>query len=204
MSKFINDIELDDLLLFLETGNMQDAPPEIVEYVMMLDKIWGMHKRMLEFPNNESIINHLVLVNGLNRQKARQLVKDTLMYFHTENNLPKETWRSIIADKGLKSFTASIRLAKTARDFKDAFSILIELGKFMGWDNPEQEKPDENFLRQLQIVSADPTMFDLPQADRRAIGRFIDDLPDVPELVKKKAKKEVDGVPFKMLYKDGE
>ena len=198
----INDIELDDLLLFLEEGDMRDAPPKIVQYVQVLEMIWGMHKRMLDFPNNESIINHLVLSRGFAREKSRQLVKDALVYFHSENQLPKDTWRSIVGDKGMKAFVASIRLAKSSKDYKDAFSILLDLGKFLGWDTPDAEKPDESFIRQLQILTADLPMFGLPSVNRAEIGKLIDDLPDISDKMKAAAKAEVDGVPFQLLYKE--
>ena len=106
MSNF-EDISLDDLLLFLEQGNMKNAPPKMVEYMQELEMVWGMHKRGLDFPNVESIINHLVLSKGFRREKARQLVKDAIYYFHLENDLPKETYRSIVADKGMKSSVAA-------------------------------------------------------------------------------------------------
>ena len=172
MSNF-EDISLDDLLLFLEQGNMKNAPPKMVEYMQDLEMIWGMHKRGLDFPNVESIINHLVLSKGFRREKARQLVKDAIYYFHLENDLPKETYRSIVADKGMKSFVASIRLAKSSRDYKDAFSILLDLGKFMSWDQEDVEKADDSWIRQLQVLSADLPMFGLPSVNRAEIGKLI-------------------------------
>lgn len=199
MSNF-EDISLDDLLLFLEQGNMKNAPPKMVEYMQDLEMIWGMHKRGLDFPNVESIINHLVLSKGFRREKARQLVKDAIYYFHLENDLPKETYRSIVADKGMKSFVASIRLAKSSRDYKDAFSILLDLGKFMSWDQPDAEKADDSWIRQLQVLSADLPMFGLPSVNRAEIGKLIDELPDISDKMKAAAKAEVDGVPFRMLY----
>lgn len=202
MSDKIQDIELDDLLLFLEEGDMREAPPKIVEYVQTLEMVWGMHKRMLDFPNNESIINHLVLSRGYRREKARQLMRDALIYFHSENQLPKETWRSIIGDKGMKSFVASIKLAKNSRDYKDAFSILLDLGKFLGWDQPDAEKPDESWIRQMQIITADLPMFGLPEVNRAEIGKWIDELPDISDKMKAAAKAEVDGVPFRLMYKE--
>ena len=199
MSNF-EDISLDDLLLFLEQGNMKNAPPKMVEYMQDLEMIWGMHKRGLDFPNVESIINHLVLSKGFRREKARQLVKDAIYYFHLENDLPKETYRSIVADKGMKAFVAAIRLAKSSRDYKDAFSILLDLGKFMSWDQEDVEKADDSWIRQLQVLSADLPMFGLPSVNRAEIGKLIDELPDISDKMKAAAKAEVDGVPFRMLY----
>jgi len=43
-------------------------------------------------------------------------------------------------------------------------------------------------------------MFGLEKQDRREVARFIDALPDVSEKMKEVAKKEVDGIPFKLLF----
>lgn len=202
MNNAFENITLDDLYEFLEYGKMDDAPEEITSYMIMLDNIWRMHKRGLDFPDNESIISHLTLVNGFKRSKARQLVHDALEYFGKDNQLSKDIWRGILAEKGLKSFTASIRVAKNSRDFKDSFWILIELGRFLGWDVPDVDKVDENFLRQMQIVSADIEMFGLPKVPRNEINTWIDALPEISDKMKEKAKADVDGVPFRLLKRD--
>lgn len=202
MNNPFENISIDDIYEFLENGDMKDAPQEIVEYMMMLEKVWGMHKRSFDFPSNEAVITHLVLVHNYKRPKARQLLNEALEYFSKENQLSKETWRGIIAEKGMNSFIAAIRVAKNSRDFKDSFWILLELGKFLGWDAPEAEGIDENFLRQMQIVSADIEMFGLPKVPRNEISAWIDTLPDISQKMKDKAKAEVDGVPFRMLKMD--
>lgn len=202
MSNKLENITLDQIYEFLEYGNMQDAPPEIVEYMTLMEMVWRMHRRMIDYPDNDSIINFLTLTKGFKRPKAAQLLKDTLEFFYAENDLPVKTWRGIMADRGMKAFVAAVRVAKNSRDFKDSFEILFKLGSFLGWDLPEAEKPNEDFLRQLQVVTADIEMFDLPKAPRAEIAQWIDALPEISDKMKAKAKAEVEGVPFRLLYKD--
>ncbi len=195
-------IELDDLIEFLEVGDPKNVPPRLAEYMRMLEQIWGMHRRMFQYPNNESIVRHLMICHELPRPRCVQLVKDALTYFHRENQLSVETWRGILADKGLKAFTAAIRVAKTARDFKDSFSILLELGKFLKWDVEKLDSMEEEILKQVQVLTTDVEMFGLPKVNRQELGNLIDALPDVSEKMKEAAKAEVDGVPFRFLYSE--
>jgi hypothetical protein len=167
--------------------------------MLMLEKIWGMYKRMFEFPNMEAIINHLIIVDQMQRFQAKRLVTDALTYFASENQLSKKTWKELIADKMLKAFTAAIRVAKSSRDFKDAAIILKEMANVLDLDKEEIGEMEEDIMRQIQILTTDISMFGEEPIDRRELATFIDSLPDVPEKVKAAAKEEVDKFPLKFL-----
>ncbi|AZA93052.1 Uncharacterised protein [Chryseobacterium nakagawai] len=194
-----DNIELDDLIEWLEIGDPKNVPPKIASYMLMLEKIWGLYKRMFEFPNIESIINHLIVVDHLQRFQAKKLVTDALTYFAAENQLSKKTWKELIADKMLKSFTAAIRVAKSSRDFKDAAIILKEMANVLDLDKEEIGEMEEDIMKQIQILTTDIKMFGEEPIDRRELASFIDSLPDVPEKVKAAAKEEVDKFPLKFL-----
>lgn len=194
-----DEIELDDLLEFLETGDPKNVPPKLAAYMMMLEKIWSMYRRSFDFPNKEAIIKHLVIVDKLQRYQAVKLVRDALTYFAQENELSKKTWKELIADKMLKAFTAAIRLAKNSRDFLDAVKILKEMAAVLQLDQEDIGEMEEDIMRQLQVLSTDITLFGEEKQDRNTIAQFIDALPDVPEKVKEAAKLEVDQIPFRFL-----
>ena len=197
-----DDIELDDLLEFLETGSPGNVPPKLLAYMQMLEKIWSMYCRMFEYPNKEAIVKHLVIIDKLQRYQAVKLINDALNYFSAENHLPKTTWKNLIADKMLKAFTAAIRLAKTSRDFLDAVKILKEMAVVLQLDKEEILEMEDDLMKQIQVLTTDIRMFGEEPEDRRAIAQFIDAIPDVPEKVKEAAKAEVDGLPFRFLKFD--
>ena len=199
MNYTFDDIELDDLLEFLETGNPKNVPPKLAAYMMALERIWGMYRRSFDFPNKEAIIKHLVIVDKLQRYQALKLVNDAMNYFSTESSLPKSTWRELIADKMLRAFTAAIRLSKTAKDFKDAAGILKEMATVLQLDKEEKMDMEEDLMKQIQVLTTDISLFGEVKEDRRAIAEFIDALPDVSEKVKEAAKLEVDGIPLRFL-----
>lgn len=201
-SSEFDEIDLDTLIEFLETGNPENVPDHIVAYMEILEKIWGMHRQMFNFPNNQAIINHLLILYKIKRPKAMQLVKDALTYFHRENMLSNEVWKGILADNGMKTFVAALKVARSSRDFKDAFSILLDLGKFLGWNIEKIDVEDENFIRQIQVVTSDVTKFGFEKTNRTDLAAMIDALPDISPKMKELAKLEVDAVPFKLVFSE--
>lgn len=201
-SSEFDELDLDILIEFLETGNPENVPDHIVAYMEILEKIWGMSRQMFNYPNNQAIINHLLITYKMKRPKAMQLVKDSLTYFHRENMLSNEVWRGVLGDNGMKSFVAAIKVAKNSRDFKDAFSILLELGKFLGWNVEKMNAEDENFIRQIQVVTSDVTKFGFEKTNRTDLAAMIDALPDISPKMKELAKQEVDMVPFKLIFSE--
>lgn len=194
-----DDIELEDLLEFLETGNPKKVPPKLTEYMLMLEKIWGLHRRGFDYPNKEAIVKHLMIAHEMQRFQAVKLINDTYNYFKIENNLPKDTWRFLIADMMRKNYMLAVRLAKSSKDARDANSIVRELGDVVGIDKDDIMEMEEDLMKQIQVLTTDIKMFGEEPEDRRAIAQFIDDLPDVPEKIKEAAKAEVDGLPFRFL-----
>src|SRR5690606_8233938 len=99
----IDDLTLSDLYDFLEFGSINNAPPNIVEYVQVLDKIRGMHLRIDKFGSKEAIIKHLIVFEGYSRHKANSLYEDSLEYFYSDSKISKNAWRNIIAEKMMKN-----------------------------------------------------------------------------------------------------
>ncbi len=198
MSQNFDDIELEDLLEWMESGK-DTMPPEIVAYALMLERIWGMYRRNFDFPNQEAIINYLVQVDGYKRYQAVKLLKDALIHFSSENTLPKDVWRNLLADKMMKCFTASIKVAKTAKDFLDAAKILKEIRETLQLDVEDIMEMEEDLMKQVQILTTDITMFGEDRVSRNELAQMIDNLPDVPEKIKEAAKLEVDRFPFRFL-----
>ena len=61
----LDDVTLDQLYDFMEHGSIKNAPPEIVDYLLLLDKTMGMMRRIDIYGNKEAVIKHLVLADGL-------------------------------------------------------------------------------------------------------------------------------------------
>ena len=72
-----DDIELEDLLEWMESGK-ETMPPEIVAYALMLERIWGMYRRNFDFPNQDNSFEfeqnpiYEQILYFLNRQPFRE------------------------------------------------------------------------------------------------------------------------------------
>lgn len=192
-----DDIELEDLLEWMESG--KNVPPKIAEYALMLEKIWGMYRRQFDFPNQEAIINYLVQIDGYKRFEAVKLLRDALTHFSSENSLPKEVWRNLLADKMMKCFTAAIKLAKTPKDFLESVKILAVIKDTLQLDKEDIMEMEEDLMKQIQILTTDIKMFGEEPVSRTDLAAFIDGLEDVPEKIKEAAKAEVDQFPLRFL-----
>ena len=53
-----DEIELEHLIEFLEVGNPENIPPELAEYLQILDIIWRLHKRQFDYPHNQASNKH--------------------------------------------------------------------------------------------------------------------------------------------------
>ena len=93
----IDNIGLDDLKEFLETGNPDNAPEAIVQYIELLTRIHGMTLRIDKFGSKEAILKHLIAFEGLSRYKASLVYNETLEYFYTDKEVSKKAWRNFYA-----------------------------------------------------------------------------------------------------------
>ena len=80
----LDDVTLDQLYDFMEHGSIKNAPPEIVDYLLLLDKTMGMIRRIDIYGNKEAVIKHLVLADGLSPYKAKKIYSETIEYFHVD------------------------------------------------------------------------------------------------------------------------
>lgn len=193
-----HDIELEDLLEWMESGGGKISQ-ELSDYAMMLEKIWGMYRRHLDFPNEESIINYLVQIHKMQRFQARKLVNDSLSYFSADLQHSKQTWINLIVDLMKKNYIFAISLAKNTNDAVKSNAILKDMADILDLKTADIMEMEEDLMKQVQILTTDITMFGEEKVSRVDLGNLIDNLPDVPEKIKEAVKMDIDNFPFKLL-----
>lgn len=198
MQTKFDDIALEDLIEWTASGSSK-IPPKLQEYALLLERIWGMYRRHLDFPNSAAIINYLVTVNGFQRYEAKRLLTDAEIFFSSELQKPKDIWRAQIADLMKKNYVFAISVAKTAKDGKEANTILLQMAQVLDLSKEDVADVADDLMRQIQILSADVTLFGEEKEDRNELARQIDALPDVPENVKERAKLEIDTFPLRLM-----
>lgn len=187
----IDDISLEHIYDFMERGNMNNAPDEIVQYLERLDKVRGMFLRIDQFGNKESIVKHLMLVDKLPRFKAMKVCDEALQYFYSEVNISKQAWRNIYAEKAEKMINFAMLRVKDASDAQKVIKMLLDNFELRGGNLPDKEDlPESLFQPPFVIYSADAEFLGMPKVNRTLLAEMIDKYPELTEKEKNRLKEE--------------
>ena len=187
----INDISLQDIYDFMETGSLQNAPEGIVAYLTLLDKIRGMLIRIDRFANDEMIIKHLMLVDNLSRYKAKNIIDETREYFYCSQKVSKIAWRNIYAEKLDKVTHFAMVNMKDPSDASKVSKMLLDLATLRGVFEADIESiSEEVFQRPVRLYSMDASVFEFGKVDRQKLAAMIDKFPDLNEREKDRIKQE--------------
>lgn len=201
----LEDISLDDIYDFIESKS-NTISPEIERYLDLMDKVRGMHLRITKYGSKEMIVTHLMKVENLSRYLANKIYVDALNYFYCDNEISKETWRNILVDKQEKLINLAMQMIKDVNDAAKVSKMVVDLGVLIQLDKVDPfEPPMELFQRPFKLYSFDAKMLGLPTAvDKGKISDFIDNLPELTEVVRKRIRQEALLEPINILPEDHE
>ncbi len=202
----INTINLNDIYRFIESGNPDNAPAEIVAYLELLTRVHGMKLRVDKFGNDESIIKHLVTVDGLSRIKAKQIIAEVIEYFYLDKSVSMEAWGNFYANI-VEQEMNYVRMTKENSGDSKRVGELARLAFELRGGFKEQlpELPDELFQKPIVVYTTDVTDVGLPKVDRNRIKQMIDEkFPALNEKERQRLYQEADILPFKALPNEQE
>lgn len=200
MENSLQDISLDEIYDFIETGDRDKADPSVIEYLEYMDKVRAMCLRIDKYGSKDAVVNHLVKVDNLSRYLANKLYNQTLEYFYCETDISKAAWRNIYAEKMEKVVNFAIAKMKDTSDAAKVVKMIFEMGKLRRLDQEDKEEfPMELFAKPFKLYTIDPEAVGIPKADRREIAQFIDSLTELNELQKESIKREAGELPFKLF-----
>ena len=202
----INEISLDHIYDFMEKGNLNNAPEEIVLYLELLDKIRGMFLRIDVFGTKEAIVKHLMLVDKISRYKAMQLCDEAQQYFYSDSKISKQAWRTIYAEKAEKMINFAMQTVKNPTDAAKVVKMLLDVAELRGINLPEHEElPAELFKPPWVIYSADAEFLGLEtKANRHRLAEMIDAFPELTEKQRVQIKREAQILPIKVFPNEQE
>lgn len=187
----IEDIDINQITRILSTGSLDSLTTGEQHYYQLMEMVRGLRAKMVhnsKVVTKAGIIRLLKTGYGLSDWHARQVYADSLNFFYAQDNVRPEAFANLYADKLEKWADASFLMGKV----KEAGILLVRAAKLRGcYEKSETEIPDE-LLNQKQIViySANRSDMGVDEIDRRELEQFIDDLPDVPVLVKDRLKED--------------
>ncbi|WZL88310.1 hypothetical protein VS868_11955 [Salinimicrobium sp. 3283s] len=183
--KNIQDIDLDAIYDFIDNGDRSRAPQEVVDYLDLMDKIRAMHLRIDRYGSKDAIVNHLMKVEGLSRYLANKAYNQSMEYFYADNDISKEAWRNILAQRMEKNIALAQQLVKDVADSSKVNKMYIEMAQALGLHLPDPEPvPEGAYDKPYKIYTL--SMEDLGKVPlpKRELRDFIMKLPEVSEKVK--------------------
>ena len=183
----LDDISLDHIYDFMENGSVKNAPEEIVNYLLLLDKVMGMIRRIDIYGNKDAVIKHLVLVDKLSPYKAKKVYNETLEYFHSDKEVSKEAYRNYYAERMDKVTNFAMLIMKDVADAAKVHKMLLDTMLARGVNEKDEEViPDHYYDKPINLLSYDARILEFGETNRRALDDFINKLPELTEKERKK------------------
>lgn len=187
-------INLSQIQSILKTGSVDALSPEEREYYGIMEMVRGWRARML-LPGGERVVTKAAIIKllkqqpfGLSDYMARQVYSDSLNFFYSEDGVRPRAWSNFYAER----LDKLADLAVANGHLKEAKSFIVEAAKLRGcYEQTQAEIPRELLDReQVVIYTADPESMGARREDRRAIEQFIDSIPDIPEISRKRIRED--------------
>lgn len=205
-NSIISELSLEDITAFLATGKLENAPEGVPEYLNILEKVRGMLMRFDKYPNDDIIINHLVLQDEITRAKARSIIAEAREYFYCDSTVSKQAWDNIYAALMDKTINAAILSAKDTKDYVSIVGAIEKVRNLRKGDKEENEIPYELInQKKFTIYTFNVEDLGLPKANRNNIKALIQNkFLELSEKEKNQIYREADILPFKTFPDDKE
>jgi hypothetical protein len=204
----IDSLTLEDITSFLQFGKIENAPEGVADYLNLLEKTRGMLNRFDKYPNDNVIVNFLVLHENITPYKARTIIAETREFFWLEGHkVPIEAWANIYAEKIDKLGNLAMLLAKDPKDALAAVKIFEAAYNMRGGNKEEKEEIPYALLNPPKniIYSIDVEDLGLPKANRNNIKALIESRRlELSEKEKNTIYREADILPFKIFPDESE
>jgi hypothetical protein len=198
----LEDITLEDINIFIDSGDRDNAPAHIVEYLQLMEKTRNMFQKVNRFGSRDNIINHLVKVDGLTRHLASQVYDDMQEHFYCERKISRDAWRHIIAEKQEKLINTGIMLAKDTKDLTQLVKALNDMAKTLRLDQPDPIQLDEEAVKPWIIYDIDADRMGMPHVSRSKLKEQIAQLPDITDKQRRHLMEQALVLPLKLFVED--
>jgi hypothetical protein len=182
----INDITLEHVYQFIETGDPLNAPPEIVQYLEILSAVHTMSLRIDIYGSREIILKDLMVRYGVTHGKASTLYNEAIEYFYAEKETSKRAYGNFyasIVDKVINFSLLSMKDSADAKRITDMVKVAAELrGVF---EEEELELPKEMFRKPFVIYSTSFEELGLQKADIKKLRSMNYSTEEINEIKNK-------------------
>lgn len=167
----IYSLDPDQLVKWLDTGQNRELPAEVITYLEQLELVRSMYSK---YESQQVILNTMMnIFPEITRQRAVDLYHDSLNYFYSNNEVKKEAWRNIYAEK----FENAALVAWEQNLMETYRRCLVSAMDARGVkDDDKNIVPPDVLDRRIVIYQMDPRKVGLERANRTELATFIDKL----------------------------
>ena len=189
-----DDIDSHQIERILKTGDLDCLTPAERDYFDLMNLVRGLQARTM-LPGGSNIVTKAGIIKilksdayGLSDWMARQVYADALNFFYSEDGVSSRAWANFYAER----LDKLANLAAATGRLKEAKGYITEAAKLRGcYDEKAVEIPRELLdAAPVVLYSSDPESMGAPRADRKELDAFIDSIPDIPEVSRRRAKED--------------
>lgn len=187
-------IDVGQIERILKTGDLDSLTVAERDYFDLMELVRGLRARMM-LPGGQRVVTKAGIIKilksdayGLSDWMARRVYADALNFFYSDDGVRPRAWAAMYADR-LEKWAD---LAAATGRLKDARAFIKEAAKLRGcYDDKQAEIPRELLdAAPVVIYTADPESMGAPKTDRKELEAFIDSLPEIPEVARRRVKED--------------
>ena len=178
----------------LRTGDLESLTPAERDYFELMEVVRGLNARMM-LPGGNRLVTKAGIIKllksdvyGLSDWMARRVYADALNFFYAVDDVRPRAWANLYAER----FDKLGNLAATMGKLKEAKGYFVEAAKLRGcYEKQNAEIPQELLAAApVMLYTPDAESMGAPNADRKELEAFIDSIPDIPEISRRRVKED--------------
>lgn len=178
----------------LRTGDLESLTPAERDYFELMEMVRGLNARMM-LPGGNRLVTKAGIIKllksdvyGLSDWMARRVYADALNFYYAVDDVRPRAWANLYAER----FDKLGNLAASMGKLKEAKGYFVEAAKLRGcYEKQDAEIPKELLdAAPVVLYTPDAESMGAPKADRKELEAFIDSLPDIPEISRRRVKED--------------
>lgn len=178
----------------LSTGDLDSLTPAERDYFELMEAVRGLNARMM-LPGGNRIVTKAGIIKilksdvyGLSDWMARRVYADALNFFYAVDDVRPRAWANLYAERLDKLGNLAASMGK----LKEAKSYFVEAAKLRGCYEEQGAEIPQELLDAAPVVvyTSDAESMGAQKADRKELEAFIDSIPDIPEISRRRVKED--------------
>lgn len=189
-SQVLMELDISEIERYVKKGDFETLPPHMATYIEWMNLA---HDWYYKFKSKSWILNSLMAVcqddkgRRISVYMASKVFSDMLSFFYSDRDFRKNSWMLYLAERILMGAAMAWELD----DFEGYTKALERAASVLDKVQVDSSDTDQRLLeRRPRFFITDAAQLGLPEIDRYALARAIDEMP-VPEKTKMRLKRDL-------------